>query len=172
MCRYCETSAERKNFSGESWHTSPSYARKISIIKILWNTKWFPYEMRQYCEPKTLTRMLMPTPFPVLNFFRYRKFSETQKGSLTKSFGTVKQNCFTENPDTPTPLMHEKFLNQIFSETMKAALRNVSIQWDKKILGQSWRPPTFFSLAFFQKLISETRKGRSTKSFGTMRPKN
>ena len=169
MFRYCETSAERRNFSGESWYTWPSYARKISIIKILWNTKGFPYEMRQYCEPKTLTRILMPTPFLVLNFFRYRKFSETQKGSLTKSFGTVKQNSFTKNPDTPTPLMHEKFLNQIFSETMKASLRNVSIQRDKKFLGQSWCPPTFFSLTFFQKIISETQKGSSTKCFGTVR---
>ena len=167
--RYCETSAERRNFSGESWYTWPSYARKISILKILWNTKGFPYEMRQYCEPKTLTRILMPTPFVVLNVFRYRKFSETQKGSLTKSFGTVKQNSFTENPDNPTPLMHEKFLNQIFSERMKASLRNVSIQRDKKILGQSWRPPTFFSLTFFQKIISETQKGSSTKCFGTVR---
>ena len=114
MFRYCETSAERKNFSGESWYTSPSYARKISILKVLWNTKWFPYEMRQYCEPKTLTRMLMPTPFPVLNFFRYRKFSETQKGSLTKSFGTVKQNSFTENPDTPNPLCMKNFLTGFF----------------------------------------------------------
>ena len=149
MFRYCETSAERRNFSGESWYTSPSYARKFSILKICWHRKVFPYEMRRYCEPKTLTRILMPTPFLFLNVFRYRKFSETQKGSLTKSFGTVKQSSFTENPDTPTPLMQEKFLNQIFSETMKASLRNVSIQRDKKILGQSWCPPTLFSLTFF-----------------------
>ena len=47
--------------------------------------------------------------------------------------------------------MHEKFLNQIFSETMKASLRNVSIQRQKKILGQLWCPPTFFSVTFFQK---------------------
>ena len=127
-------------------------------IKICWNRKVFPYEMRQYCEPKTLTRILMPTPFLVLNVFRYAKFSETQKGSLTKSSGTVKQNSFTENPDTPTPLMHEKFLNQIFSETMKASLRNVSIQWDKKILGKSWRPSTFFSLTFFQKKFLKHRR--------------
>ena len=169
MFRYCETSAERRNFSGESWYTSPSYARKFSILKICWHRKVFPYEMRRYCEPKTLTRILMPTPFLFLNVFRYRKFSETQKGSLTKSFGTVKQSSFTENPDTPTPLMQEKFLNQIFSETMKASLRNVSIQRDKKILGQSWCPPTFFSLTFFQKIISETQKGSSTKCFGTVR---
>ena len=98
----------------------------------------------------------MTTPFLVLNVFRYRKFSETQKGSLTKSFGTVKQNSFTENPDNPNPLMHEKFLNQISSETMKASLRNVSLQWDKRVLGQSWCPPTFFSLTFLQKIISNT----------------
>ena len=114
MFRYCETSAERRNFSGESWYTWPSYARKISILKILWNTKGFPYEMRQYCEPKTLTRILMPTPFLVLNVFRYRKFSETQKCSLTKSFGTVKQNSFTENPDTPTPLCMKNFWTRFF----------------------------------------------------------
>ena len=52
---------------------------------------------------------------------------------------------------------------------MKASLRNVSIQWDKKILGQSWCPPTFFSLTFFQKINSETQKGSSTKCFGTVR---
>ena len=63
------------DFSGESWYTSPSYARKVSIIRSLWNTKRFPYEMRRYCEPKTLTRILMPTPFLVLNVFRYGKFS-------------------------------------------------------------------------------------------------
>ena len=114
MFRYCETSAERRNLSGESWYTSPTYARKISSLKILWNTKGFPYEMRQYCEPKTLTRILMLTPFLVLNVFRYRKFSETQKGSLTKSFGTVKQNSFTENPDTPTPLCMKNFWTRFF----------------------------------------------------------
>ena len=169
MFQYCETSAERRNFSGESWYTSPSYARKISILKICWNKKVFLYEMLRYCEPKTLTRILMPTPFLVLNVFRYRKFSEQQKGSLTKFFGTVEQNRFTENPDSPTPLMHERVLNHIFSETMKASLRNVSIHWDKKFLRQSWCPPTFFSLTFFQKIISETQKGSSRKCFGTVR---
>ena len=46
--------------------------------------------------------------------------------------------------------MHEKFLNQIFIETMKGSLRIVSIPWDKKIWGQSWCPLIFFSLTFFQ----------------------
>ena len=151
MFRYCETSAERRNFSGESWYTWPSYARKVSILKILWNTKGFPYEMRQYCEPKTLTRILMPTPFLVLSVFWNRKFSETQKGSLTKSFGTMKQGSFTENPDTPNPLMHEKFLNQIFSETMKASLRNVSLQWDKKSLRTIVMPTQFLFPNIFPK---------------------
>ena len=114
MFRYRETSAERRNFSGESWHTSPSYARKISISKNCRNTKGFPYEMRQYCEPKTLTRILMPTPFLVLNVFRNRKFSETQKGSLTISFGTVKQNSCTENLDPLPPLCMKNFWTRFF----------------------------------------------------------
>ena len=40
---------------------------------------------------------------------------------------------------------------------------------ETKNLWQSWRPPTFFSLTFFQKKISETQKGSSTKCFGTVR---
>ena len=88
-----------KNFSGESWYASISYARKILILKVCWNTKGFPYEMRWHCEPKTLTRILMRTPFLFLNVFRYRKFSETQKGSSTKRSGTVKQTFSKHNGD-------------------------------------------------------------------------
>ena len=77
--------------------------------------------MRRYCEPKILTRILMPTPFLYLNVFRYQKFFETQKGSSRKSFGSVRPKKLSENLDTPTPLMHKKFLNQKFSETMKGS---------------------------------------------------
>ena len=124
MFRYCETAAERRNFSGESWHTSPSYARKISILKILWNTKGFPYEMRQYCKPKTLTRILMPAPFLVLNVFRNRKISETQKGSSTKCFASGKQT-FSKHSRDPRPFLSAKFSpSGNLSETQKGSLTN------------------------------------------------
>ena len=109
MFQYCETSAEKKTFSGQSWYTSPSYAKKISILINFCNTNGFPYEMRRYCEPKKLTRILMPNPFLFFKVFRYQKLSETQKGSLTNSFGSLKQKSLTENRDTPPLFMHEKF---------------------------------------------------------------
>ena len=74
----------------------------------------------------------MPTHFVLLNIF-LKNFSETQKGSSTKCFGTVRWNHFD---------------------------------------AQSWRPPFFLSLLFFDfKKIWNTERF-STKSFGTMRPKN
>ena len=88
---YCET----KKFYGESWYPSRFYAWKISMLDLFSNEEVFPNEMCRYCEAKKLTRILMPTPFLFLKVFRYQKFSETQKVSLTKAFLTVKQNRFT-----------------------------------------------------------------------------
>ena len=63
--------------------------------------------------------------------FQYQKFSETQKGSFTKCFGSVKQKTSTENRDMPflctkcfdtrNLLKHRRFLSTI-----------VSVVWDKK----------------------------------------
>ena len=114
MFRYCETSAERRNFSGESWYTSPSYAQKLSVLKIFVKLKRVPLRSASVLWAKNTDEDPDAHPFLVLNVFRYRKFSETQKGSLTKSFGTVKQNSFTENPDTPTPLCMKNFWTRFF----------------------------------------------------------
>ena len=73
--RYCETSAERKNFSGESWHTSPSYARKISISKTFWNTEGFLYEMFRYWETNNFEAQLWcPHPSFLQHFFHLESF--------------------------------------------------------------------------------------------------
>ena len=73
--RYCETSAERKNFSGESWHTSPSYARKISISKTFWNTEGFLYEMFRYWETNNFEAQLWcPHPSFLQHFFHLEIF--------------------------------------------------------------------------------------------------
>ena len=63
----------------------------------------------------------MPRPFHSLTFFPSGKLSETQKGSFTKCFGTVKQNRFTENRDTPPLFMHENFRSWIFSQTKRCS---------------------------------------------------
>ena len=158
----------QKNWRG-SWCPPALFSSTFFNIKNFLKHRRLPLRIGSLLGNKHRSTVVIPRPFLSSTFSPSGKLSETQKGSLTKSFGTVKQNSLTENPDTPTPLMHEKFLNQIFSETMKASLRNVSIQRDKKFLGQSWCPPTFFSLTFFQKIISETQKGSSTKCFGTVR---
>ena len=43
---------------------------------------------------------MIPAPTRIPNIFRDQKISETQKGSPTKWFGTVRQNILTENRDT------------------------------------------------------------------------
>ena len=42
------------------------------------------------------------TPLLILNIFRYQKFSETQKGSPTKFFGTLRQKKLTKSLDIPS----------------------------------------------------------------------
>ena len=61
----------------------------------------FPYGTFRYCETKHFRQKIViaATSF-IPNIFRYQKFSESQKGSLTKFFSTVKQNFYTENRDT------------------------------------------------------------------------
>ena len=53
--------------------------------------------------------VVIPRPFLSSTFSPSGKLSETQKGSLTNSFGIVKQNSLTENRDSPPLFMHEKF---------------------------------------------------------------
>ena len=60
-----------------------------------WHHKGFPYEVFRYCETKQFwQKIVLPAPSLIPNIFRYQKFSETQKGSSTKFFGTVRQKFF------------------------------------------------------------------------------
>ena len=66
--------------------------------------------MFRYCETKQFRReIVILAPSLIPNIFRYQKFCETQKGSSTNSFGTVRQKESMEKRDTPAPLMHENF---------------------------------------------------------------
>ena len=57
--------------------------------------------------------------------FQYVKLSETQKGSTTNWFGTVRQKFWHEivilPPSFPSPLVHEVFRYQKFCETQKVS---------------------------------------------------
>ena len=90
MFRYCKT----KNFRRKIV-TYPSEAWNFSIPEIFWNTKGFPYEVFRYCGTKQFWRkIVIPAPSLIPNIFRYQRFSETQKGSSTNFFGTVRQKFF------------------------------------------------------------------------------
>ena len=126
--------------------------------------------MRRYCEPKKLTRILMPTPFLYLNVFRYQKVFETQKGNSRNCFGSVTPKKPSGNLDVPNTLMHKKFLDQIFSETMKCSptkcfgtvIQNISTENRDK-------PPPPMHETFWYQIFSQIQKGFPTKFFATMR---
>ena len=55
----------------------------------------FLYEMFWYCETKQFWRkIVIPAASLIPNIFRYQNFSETEKGSSSKRFDTVRQNNF------------------------------------------------------------------------------
>ena len=55
----------------------------------------FLYEMFWYCETKQFWRkIVIPAASLIPNIFRYQNFSETEKGSSSKCFDTVRQNNF------------------------------------------------------------------------------
>ena len=102
----------------------------------------------------------MPTPFVVLNVFRYRRFSETQKGSLTKSFGTVRWNHFDAQSWRPPPFLSLLFF--VFKKiwnTERSLYEKFRYYETKKVDGESWCLPTFFSLTFFdiKKILKHRR---------------
>ena len=97
---------------------APSYAWNFSIPETFWNTEGLLYEMLRYCETKQFWRkIVIPAPSLIPNIFRYQKFSEAQKGSSTKSFGTVRQKFFdSKSQCPPPPLMHKIFIFPKISE--------------------------------------------------------
>ena len=73
-------------------------------------------------------------PFLCVIFFRYLTFSETEEGSPTKFFATVRQKIWQKLVKQPLffyPLKISK--PEIFLKHRKVLLRNVSVRWDKTV---------------------------------------
>ena len=82
-------------FSTENSDISPSYPKLFSLPENFWNTeKSFSAVFQQY-ETKEFRRKIVIPPLSII-FFRYQKFSEKHKDSLTKVFflSAVKQKFF------------------------------------------------------------------------------
>ena len=111
--------------------------------------------------------------------FRYPKLSETQKGSSTKWFGTVRQNNFDGKSWyslPPPPLSSLTFsLPGIFWNTVQAgsSTKFFGTVRQKKFDRKSWYslpPPSPLVHNFFRyQKFCETQKGSPTKFFGTVR---
>ena len=104
----------QKYFDGKSWYSPPpSYPSTFFIPETFWYTEGFLYEIIRYCETKQFwQKIVIPAPSLIPHIFRYQKFSETLKGTVTKflalwdrKFSALWDKKFsTENLDTlPTP---------------------------------------------------------------------
>ena len=97
MFGYCET----KTSNGKSWNPSPSYAWKVSIVKLLKHKK-VPVRNFLVLRAKKPDEDRDPAPFVYLNIFQYQKLSETQKSSSTKRFATGRQTFSKHSRDPAT----------------------------------------------------------------------
>ena len=73
-------------------------------------------------------------PFLCVNFFPYLTFSETEKGSPTEFFCTVRQKIWQKLVKQPLFFYPLKFSKpEIFLKHRMVLLRNVSVRWDKTV---------------------------------------
>ena len=74
------------------------WSMNVSDTRNYWKTKGFPYELSRHFETKKISTENFSTPSShllILKLFCYELVSETaQKGSSTKSFGTLRQKIF------------------------------------------------------------------------------
>ena len=92
----------------------------------------------------------MPTHFLFPNIFLKRKFSETQKGSSTKCFGTVRWNHFDAQSWRPPHFLSLLFFDfKKILNTERSLYEKFRYYEIKKVDGESWCAPTFFTWTFF-----------------------
>ena len=102
-----------KNFYKKSWYTPLFfYPKKNSISENFWNTEGWPYEFFRYCEAEIWEKICDKPPLLLsIKIFDTWSFSETQKGSPTKYFDTVRQNSFYGKSWNPLPLLSLTFFD-------------------------------------------------------------
>ena len=145
----------------------------FSIPASLWDTEGFLYEMIRYCETKQFWRkIVIPASFLIPNIFRYQKFSETQKGSSTKTFGTVRLKTFDGKSWCP-PIMHKVFRYLKFFETLKgSSTKFFGTGRLKTFDGKSWCPPTMHKVFRYLKFFETLEPKCSQRNFSVLRQKN
>ena len=120
---------------------------------------------------------MIPTPSIIPHIFRYLKFSQTQKGSSTKLFGTLycdTKKIWRKIVILPPPRSSIKiFDTRIFLKPGRVFLRNFLVLWDQTISTTTHDThPLYYPSHFSIPEISETLKGSPAKVFGTLKQKN
>ena len=102
------------------------------------------------CQKTLQFRIVTPppsTPLLIHNFFPYRKFSEAQKGSPTKLFGTVRLKIF--DGKSWYPLICIKFFETPNFRKHKGPPFEIFRYCEtKKIARKSWCGPPFYAWTF------------------------
>ena len=147
----------QKNFDKKSWHNS----LKHKIFRYLKLVTHWRVPLRNFSalwDKKLLTKNRDTPPSPLIHkFFRYQKFCETQKGSPTKIFGTVRQQIF-HRKSWYSPHRHKVFRYPKFSETQTGPRRNFSALWDKKKFNKkSWHNSLKHKIFRYPKLVTHWR---------------
>ena len=109
-------------------HTVNNYLTSYYVQKQIWTTKTFLDGNLCYSLP----------PLLIHKFLRYRKFSETQKVSPTKFFGTMRQQIFDGKSWYPPSLLSLiLFDTSIFLKHRRVLPRIFSVMWES-FDGKSW----------------------------------
>ena len=128
--------------------------------------------MFRYRETKQIRQKIMILlPNLIRKIVRYQNFSNTQKGSSTEAFHTVRQKSCDRKSWYSSPLSHIKSTDiRIFLIIRRVLLRNVSVLWDSTISTEicDRRPNPFLLEIFLYGKLSEPQKLLSTKCFVTM----
>ena len=104
--------------------------------------------------------------------FRKPKLCETQKGSSTKGFGTVKQNSFDGKSWYQAPLIPLTLLDtRKFLELGRVSLRTFSVVWDKVISTTHRDRPPLSTKYFHTRKFLKHRKVPPAKVSGVFRQK-
>ena len=135
----------------------------------------FLYELLWYCETKQVLRKTAKADTSsILDIFPYQNFSKTQKVSLTKVLGIVRQKFFGARNWYPPFLFINFFASGIFLEHSTEGFLYEIIhyfqtkQFRKKIVIPA---PLLYFTCFDTRQLFETIKGFSTKRFGTVTQK-
>ena len=129
----------RQKTSTENLDTRPPPSLSINFFTsenfLKYSTEGLLYEMLGNCETKQFWwKNVITTPSLIVYIFRYQKFSETKKGSLTKfsALWDEKNRTWIIHSLPPSPLFHKLFRQWNISGTQhrRVPLRNVLLLWE------------------------------------------